>query len=84
MDHIGIDVHKRESQIYILAEGQPAGPEPVRTARPRLVGLAPAAQLQGQQDLLAIGEDTPTTARTGALTTLPALRTRSMRASRYA
>jgi hypothetical protein len=21
MDHIGIDVHKRESQIYILAEG---------------------------------------------------------------
>ena len=21
MDHIGIDVHKRESQIYILAQG---------------------------------------------------------------
>ena len=21
MDHIGIDVHKRESQIYIVAEG---------------------------------------------------------------
>jgi hypothetical protein len=21
MDHVGIDVHKRESQIYILAEG---------------------------------------------------------------
>jgi hypothetical protein len=21
MDHIGIDVHKRDSQIYILAEG---------------------------------------------------------------
>ena len=21
MDHIGIDVHKRESQMYILAEG---------------------------------------------------------------
>jgi hypothetical protein len=21
MDHIGIDVHKRESQIYVLAEG---------------------------------------------------------------
>jgi hypothetical protein len=32
MDHIGIDVHKRESQIYILAEeGEIIGQGPART-----------------------------------------------------
>jgi hypothetical protein len=29
MDHIGIDVHKRESQIYILAEGGEASGYPL-------------------------------------------------------
>jgi hypothetical protein len=37
MDHIGIDVHKRERQIYILAEGgevveQRIGTEPSASA----------------------------------------------------
>ena len=46
MDHIGIDVHKRESQIYILAEGGEVVEQRIRTgaerfgavlaARPRL------------------------------------------------
>ena len=31
MDHIGIDVHKRESQIYILAEGGEVIEQRIRT-----------------------------------------------------
>jgi len=31
MDHIGIDVHKRESQIYILAEGGEVVEQRIRT-----------------------------------------------------
>jgi hypothetical protein len=37
MDHIGIDVHKRESQIYILAESGEVIERRIRTeAEPRL------------------------------------------------
>ena len=52
MDHIGIDVHKRESQIYILADGcevieQRIRTEPERFAAvssmPCLIRLAPQA-----------------------------------------
>src|SRR5262245_52522363 len=32
MDHIGIDVHKRESQIYILAEGGEVIEQRIRTS----------------------------------------------------
>jgi hypothetical protein len=44
MDHIGIDVHKRESQIYVLAEGgavieQRIRTEPERFASSKLFGL---------------------------------------------
>jgi hypothetical protein len=31
MDHIGIDVHKRESQIFILAEGSEIVDQWIRT-----------------------------------------------------
>jgi hypothetical protein len=34
MDHIGIDVHKRESQIYILAQGG----KNTRLTEPREIG----------------------------------------------
>ena len=36
MDHIGIDVHKRESQIYILAEGGEIIERRIRTEPGRL------------------------------------------------
>jgi hypothetical protein len=35
MDHIGIDVHKRESQIYILAESGEVIEQRIRTERRR-------------------------------------------------
>ena len=35
MDHIGIDVHKRESQIYILAEGGKVLEQRIRTEAER-------------------------------------------------
>jgi hypothetical protein len=44
MDHIGIDVHKRESQICILAEGEGELIEQrIRTAPGALRGRAPQA-----------------------------------------
>jgi len=33
MDHIGIDVHKKESQIYILTEGGELLAQRIRTER---------------------------------------------------
>jgi len=44
MDHIGIDVHKRESQICILAEGGEVVEQaaPTRPASPPCSELGPA------------------------------------------
>ena len=46
MDHIGIDVHKRESQIYILAEEgeiiEHSGSAPSPSASPPCSGAGPA------------------------------------------
>jgi transposase len=39
MDHIGIDVHKRKSQIYILAEGGEVVEQRIRTEPERLAAL---------------------------------------------
>ncbi len=58
MDHIGIDVHKRESQIYILTEGGEVIEQRIRTegerfaavlgSRPRAAGLGrPVAGARG-------------------------------------
>jgi len=41
MDHIGIDVHKRESQIYILAEGGEVVEQRIRTEGERFAGPSP-------------------------------------------
>ena len=48
MDHIGIDVHKRESQIYILAEGGEVVEQRIRTEGERfaaVLGARPRARL---------------------------------------
>ncbi len=42
MDHIGIDVHKRDSQIYILAEGGEIIERRIRT--PSRSASAPSRQ----------------------------------------
>ena len=45
MDHIGIDVHKKESQIYILAEGvrsSSGASEPRPSASPPCSAPGPA------------------------------------------
>jgi hypothetical protein len=39
MDHIGIDVHKRESQIYILAAGGEVVEQRIRTEPERIVNM---------------------------------------------
>jgi len=39
MDHIGIDVYKRESQIYILAEGGEVIERRIRTEGERFAGV---------------------------------------------
>ena len=39
MDHIGIDVHKRESQIYILAEGGEIFEQRIRTEPERFAAV---------------------------------------------
>ena len=39
MDHIGIDVHKRESQICILAEGGELIEQRIRTEPERFAGV---------------------------------------------
>src|SRR5216683_688834 len=39
MDHIGIDVHKRESQIYILAEGGEVVEQRIRTEPERFAAV---------------------------------------------
>ena len=39
MDHIGIDVHKRESQIYILAEGGEVFEQRIRTEPERFAAV---------------------------------------------
>ena len=39
MDHIGIDVHKRESQICILAEGGELGEQRIRTDADRFAAV---------------------------------------------
>ena len=39
MDHIGIDVHKRESQIYILAEGGEVIEQRIRTEPERFAAV---------------------------------------------
>ena len=47
MDHIGIDVHKRDSQIYVLAEGvrsSSSGSAPSRSAS-AVLGPGPAPGL---------------------------------------
>jgi transposase len=48
MDHIGIDVHKRESQIYILAEGGEVIEQRIRTEPERfaaVLGARPRARI---------------------------------------
>src|SRR6266849_1936153 len=48
MDHIGIDVHKRESQIYILAEGGEVFEQRIRTEPERfaaVLGARPRARM---------------------------------------
>jgi len=48
MDHIGIDVHKRESQIYILAEGGEVVEQRLRTEPERfaaVLGTRPRARI---------------------------------------
>jgi transposase len=48
MDHIGIDVHKRESQIYILAEGGEVIEQRIRTEPERfaaVLGTRPRARI---------------------------------------
>jgi transposase len=48
MDHIGIDVHKRDSQIYILAEGGEVVEQRIRTEGERfaaVLGARPRARL---------------------------------------
>ena len=48
MDHIGIDVHKRESQIYILAEGGEVIEQRIRTEPERfaaVLGSRPRARI---------------------------------------
>ncbi len=48
MDHIGIDVHKRESQIYILAEGGEFIEQRIRTEGERfaaVLGSRPRARI---------------------------------------
>jgi len=39
MDHIGIDVHKRDSQIYILAEGGEVVEQLIRTEPERFAAV---------------------------------------------
>ena len=39
MDHIGIDVHKRDSQIYILAEGGEVIEQRIRTEGERFAAV---------------------------------------------
>ena len=48
MDHIGIDVHKRESQIYVLAEGGEVVEQRIRTEAERfaaVLGPRPRARI---------------------------------------
>ena len=48
MDHIGVDVHKRDSQIYILAEGGEVVEQRIRTEPERfaaVLGARPRARL---------------------------------------
>jgi len=48
MDHIGIDVHKRESQIYILADGGEVIEQRIRTEPERfaaVLGPRPRARM---------------------------------------
>ena len=48
MDHIGIDVHKRESQIYVLAEGGEVVEQRIRTEAERfaaVLGARPRARI---------------------------------------
>ena len=48
MDHIGIDVHKRDSQIYILAEGGEVVEQRIRTEPERfaaVLGARPRARM---------------------------------------
>ena len=48
MDHIGIDVHKRDSQIYILAEGGEVIERRIRTEPERfdaVLGTRPRARI---------------------------------------
>jgi transposase len=48
MDHIGIDVHKRESQIYILAQGGEVIEQRIRTEAARfaaVLGTRPRARI---------------------------------------
>ena len=39
MDHLGIDVHKRESQIYILADGGEVIEQRIRTEPERFAAV---------------------------------------------
>jgi hypothetical protein len=48
MDHISIDVHKRESQIYLLAEGSEVIEQRIRTEDERFaagLGTRPRARI---------------------------------------
>ena len=50
MDHIGIDVHKRESQIYILAEGGEVVEQRIRT-EPERFAAGPALRPNSHRGL---------------------------------
>ena len=54
MDHIGIDVHKRESQIYILAEGGEVVEQRIRTEPERFARLHLGSGLLGVRGLLSL------------------------------
>jgi len=77
MDHIGIDVHKRDSQIYILAEGGEIVEQRIRTEPERfaaVLGTRPRARivLEASTDSEWVGE----TQRRGAISKAGHSRTR--------
>ena len=56
MDHIGIDVHKRESQIYMVVTGQTIGraePASLTESLKLLYGLAGAGRLRPRRTVAA-------------------------------
>jgi transposase len=83
MDHIGIDVHKRESQIYILAEGGEIIERRIRTEPERFAAMLDdvghfhhAHQLEAYLGLVPRQYSSGETQRRGAITKAGHSRTR--------